>query len=163
MNMGATRYRLSILAFEQASSFWRAAHELLLHGFNTTQFCLFGLPFVIEEQKAPPAKPLALAAELNGLLATPPTRVRLTSTDIFEMRCGELAERLFTHSEPGIVEASWMRPDLARTLVSDVASGCLVLLVTSITADQHALGARLLLRHGDRNLQTNEFSMPIEK
>jgi len=78
------------------------------------------------------------------------------------MRCGDFVESLFTHSEPGIVEASWMRPDLARSLVSDVGSGCLVLLVTSITADQHALGARLLLRHGDRNLQTLEFSAPIE-
>lgn len=154
-----TRYRISILAFDEATRLWRAAHELLLSGFSATQFCLFGLPLLFESSDAAPAATLGLSADLDGLLEGSPRRVRLAATDVLDMRCGTLADSLFTPIESGIVEAKWIRPDLAHSLATDVAGGCIVLLVTSITADQHALGARLLLRHGTRNLQTHEFSV----
>ena len=156
---GGTRYRISILAFEEATRLWRAAHVLLATGFSTAQFCLLGRSRIFESSDASPAATPGLSVELDSLLAAPPTRVRLAATDILEMRCGTVAGSLFTPIEQGIVEARWMRPDLAHGLATDVASGCIVLLVTSTTADQHALGARLLLRHGTRNLQTHEFSV----
>jgi hypothetical protein len=154
-----TRYRISILAFDEATRLSRAAHELLLSGYTANQFCLFGCPFLFESSNATPPATQALSVDLDGLLEGPTRRVRLAATDVLEMRCGTLADSLFTPIESGIVEAKWMRPDLAHSLATDVASGCIVLLVTSTTADQHALGARLLLRHGTRNLHTHEFSV----
>jgi hypothetical protein len=138
---------------------WWAAAELLDVGFSAAQFGLLGSARLFNSCETPWEPPLRIKVELDGLLATDPTRVRLTSADVLEMRCGQLVDSLFTAAEAEIVEAGWMRPDLARSLARDVASGCFILLVASSTAGQHAQGARLLLRHGNRNLQTHEFSV----
>jgi hypothetical protein len=159
LDKGGTRFRVSILPFEDANRLWLAASELIYAGFSAAQFGLLGSQQSFETCPSRLVLPTRLQLELDGLLAVPPIRVRLASGDVFEMRCGRSADGLFTALENDCVEAGWMRPDLARRLAIDVASGCFVLVVASTTAIQHALGARLLLRHGQRNLQTHEFSV----
>lgn len=159
MNEGTTRCRIAILAFEEASLLQRAARELLLHGFNSSQFCLFGHSYVLATVQSLALTDDSRTRELDGLLKAPPIRVKLANAAIFEMRCGTFAGSLFTLIDTGLVEATWMRADLALGVAHDISNGCLVLLVTSETADQHALGARLLLRHGNRDLLTHEFTV----
>jgi len=158
LHEGTTRYRISILAFEEAGRFRLAAQELLLHGFNSAQFCLFGHSYVLSTIEHITYADEGPSSALEGLLTAPSCSIRLAGPETFEMRCGTFAGSLFSSIEKGLAEATWMREDLAQGIASDVADGRLVLLVTSVTADQHALGAKLLLRHGNRDLLTHEFT-----
>jgi hypothetical protein len=159
LNNGGTRYRVSILPFEETYCLWNATAELLHVGFSAAQFGLLGSPRLFQSCAAAEISPLTVRRELDGLLATYPMRVKLTSVDEAELRCGRLAVALFGAADGEIADVKWMRPDLARSLAGDVASGCFVLFVASSSADQHLQGAKLLLRHGTRDLQTHEFSV----
>lgn len=161
LNEGLTRHRIAILAFDEVRTLWRAVNDLLLNGFGTGQFCLFGHPAGLAALAPPHNTDGRLRDELNRLIGSPPARVMLPSADVLEMRCGPHAGRLFVLVDHQTHEAGWIRPDLARRVAADVVNGCIVLLIASLSADQHALGARLLLSHGTRDLQTHEFSGPL--
>jgi len=158
LHEGTTRYRISVLAFDEAGKLKLAAQELLLHGFNSAQFCLFGHSHLFVTLESISLSEGGGAREFDVFLKSPAVSLRLASTNMFEMRYGTFAGRLFSRIHDGSFEAPWMRIDVARGVESDAANGCLVLLVTSATANQHALGAKLLLRHGDRDLLTHEFT-----
>lgn len=155
-----TRVRISLLAFDEAAPLWRAAQDLLTNGFKVGQFCLIGLPSLLAILELPSTLSDDLRHALTGLIAEP-SKLVLSSTDmIVETRCGRHAACLFVSAGDHHSGAMWIRPELSRSLANDTAMGRVVLLVASHSADQHALGARLLLRHGSHDLKTLEFSMP---
>ena len=155
-----TRIRTSILAFDEAAPLWRATHDLLINGFKAGQFCLMGLPSTLATLEAPSTLSDDLRYALTGLIAETSTLVLPSTGTIVETRCGRHAASLFVSAGDHHSEAMWIRPELSRSLANDTATGRVVLLVMSHSADQQALGARLLLRHGSHDLKTYEFSMP---
>ena len=154
-----TRVRISLLAFDEAAPLWRAAQDLLINGFKAGQFCLIGLPSELAILQLPTNISDDLRYALTGLIAKPSTLILSSTSTIVETRCGRHAASLFV-SAGDYSQAMWIRPELSRSLANDTAMGRVVLLVTSHSADQHALGARLLLRHSSHDLKTHEFSMP---
>ena len=49
-----TKYRISMLAFDEPPRLWRAAHDLLVNDFGSDQFCLLGLYSTLEGLRTPP-------------------------------------------------------------------------------------------------------------
>jgi hypothetical protein len=134
-----------------------AAHDLISHGFETRQFCLFGQPVVPSAAPAPNMYDHS-ASGLLALAASPPAFLKFQNDGLLEMRCGRDASELFARLSNSLFEATWMHPEFSSALAGDVADGLVVLLVASRSADEHARGSRLLLRHGTRDLRTHEFS-----
>ena len=155
-----TRCRVSMLAFDEPPRLWRAASDLFLNGIGACQLCLFGLPHVLIGSEPPGLPELSdeFRHTFGRVIWRPRAKVRICDGATIEMRCGARASRLFTPVAESVFEARWLRAELSSSLATNVATGAVVLLVASETADQQALGARLLLRHGKRDLQTHEFS-----
>ncbi len=160
MPEGAVRCRVALLAFDQPTLLWRAAGDLFLNGFRPSQLCLFGTPPVIAELETPPLGNDDFRRAFADVISQPSARVRLLGAHTVEMKCGQRACDLFKPIGERIYEADWLRPELSVSLASNVVSGAAVLMLTSDSAEQQALGARLLLRHGTYDLQTHEFSTP---
>ena len=160
-----TRCRIAMLTFDEPPRLWRAADDLFLNGIGACQLCLFGLPQVLaDSDPAQLQTPLALSEDFRQtfrcVIWRPSVIVRISEATTIEMKCGTRASDLFTPVAESVFEARWLKPDMRHSLANDVATGAVVLLVASNTAEQQALGARLLLRHGNRDLQTHEFSQP---
>ena len=155
-----TRVRISLLAFDDAAPLWRAAHDLLINGFKAGQFCLIGLPSELAKLELPSTLSDDLRYALTVLIAEPSTLDLPSTGATVETRCGRHAASLFVSAGDHHSQAMWISSELGRSLANDTALGRVVLLVTSHSADQHAFGARLLLRHGNHDLKTHEFSMP---
>jgi hypothetical protein len=160
---GLIRHRISLLAFDEAKVLNGAAHDLMLNGFSPNEFCLLGacddrLECVRQSRGVD-----GLAHVLAGLWAGPPYSLRLDGSAPIAMRCGGRAASLFEATDPvtgpQVVTPHWVRPGLSHSLALSLADDCIILLVASSTAKQHALGAKLLLRHGKHDLQTHEFSV----
>lgn len=149
-----------MLAFDEPPRLWRATTDLHLNGIRACQLCLFGLPHVLAELDPQTASDEDFKHVVSDIISQPPATVRISGNNAVEMRCGRRASILFTPVADRVFEARWLKPDLSHNLANDVFSGAVVLLVSSNTAEQQALGARLLLRHGKRDLQTHEFSTP---
>ncbi|MDZ4843622.1 MAG: hypothetical protein SH859_15960 [Hyphomicrobium aestuarii] len=169
---GLTRYRVAIQAFGEWDTLSDVVGSLVERGFEGGQFCIFGRvaqPAAVEMAAGNGRADRTSDAGLETKLATvptslatlssqPPVHLHVAGHEPVEMRCGRAAIQLFAHADGDTYEAGWMRPDLTQSLASDVDDGFVVLLLMSQTADQQALGARLLLRHGTRELRTHEFS-----
>ena len=164
---GLIRRRISLLAFDEVEVLVRAAQDLILNGFTASQFCVFGPLTGIFDIAAAPNSGDGLGRVLADLWAEPPCHLKLAGFDPVAMRCGRRAASLFEAvvpavkplTAPQLVTPEWIRPDLSRSIGTAVAHGGVILLVASSSAQQHALGARLLLRHGKHDLQTHEFSV----
>lgn len=156
---GPIRHRISLLAFDEAEVLCQAAQDLILNGFTASQFCMFGVTSDLLGIAELPNNGDGLGRALADLWIEPLCRLKLAGSDLVAMRCGQRAASLFEVIEPQVLNCEWMRPDLSRLIASSVAQGQTILLVASNSAKQHALGARLLLRHGSHDLQTHEFSV----
>lgn len=172
---GLIRRRISLLAFDEVEVLVQAAQDLILNGFNASQFCVFGpmigMTGIFDIAAVPssgdPSSGHGLGRVLADLWAEPPCHLKLAGFNPVAMRCGRRAASLFEAIEPAVkpstapqlVTPEWVRPDLSRSIGTAVAHGGVILLVASSSAQQHALGARLLLRHGKHDLQTHEFSV----
>lgn len=155
---GLIRYRISLLAFDEAEVLVRAAHDLILNGFTASQFCMLGSSDRLEAAHVQKGGD-GLGRALADLWSKPPSHLKLPGTQAVAMRCGDRAASLFETLEPDVKVPEWIRPELSRSISSSVGQGRTILLVASGSAKQHALGARLLLRHGKYDLQTHEFSV----
>ncbi|MEQ1696519.1 MAG: hypothetical protein ABL901_11825 [Hyphomicrobiaceae bacterium] len=158
---GLIRHRISLLAFDEPEVLVQAAHDLILNGFTASQFCMFGQPSDILDAVNVQKGRDGLERALADLWAEPQRRIKLAGTEPVAMRCGQRAAGLFETVDPHIKTPEWIRPDLSRSITTSIEQGRTILLVASGTAKQHALGARLLLRHGKHDLQTHEFSVRL--
>lgn len=163
MTDGAKRYRLSILAFDEPVGLGLALNDLFEHGITTMQIGLIGLPKTldrlfkpVETRNAPDTSPPEIAA----LESSAKHLMRLDGDDRLAARYGSEIEVLLQRPSRRISGFDWMREELAGGLAEQAERGAIVLLVSAKTAEQHALSAKLLLRHGPHNLQTQEFWWP---
>lgn len=160
---GLVRHRISLLAFDDAGVLVKAAQDLILNGFTASQFCMFGPSSDLLDIANLPKGGDGLGYALADLWTEPLCRLQLAGSQSVVMRCGSRAASLFEAVdlavEPRILTPEWIRPDLSRSIGSSLAQGQTIFLVASSSAKQHALGARLLLRHGKHDLQTHEFSV----
>lgn len=156
---GLIRYRISLLAFDEPDVLVQAAHDLILNGFTASQFCILGQSADILDAVEAHKSGDGISRVLADLWAEPPGHLKLANTDLVAMRCGKRAASLFETVEPHVKTPGWIRPALSHSINSAVSLGRTILLVASSSAKQHALGARLLLRHGKHDLQTHEFSV----
>jgi hypothetical protein len=154
------RTRIAMLAFGEPGGLSPVVDVLLRNGFDAGQFCLLGQPSALGALRRPHPRDAATDETVEALISSTPVYLKLSQDSDCEMRCGGAACRLFDRSQTDLVLASWLRPDLTATIRADIETGCLILLVDSQSAQQHALGARLLLRHGQNNLLTLEFTAP---
>lgn len=155
---GLIRHRIALLPFDDAEVLSAAAQDLVMNGFMANQFCVLGpadkLLAIDSGRRSDAATPGILA----DLWLNPVGEFKLNGDRPVAMLCGHRAAALFGPTGRRAIEPDWIRPDLSRAIARSVEQGRLVLLVTAHSATQHALGARLLLRHGKHDLQTHEFS-----
>jgi hypothetical protein len=156
---GLIRYRISLLAFDEPEVLVQAAHDLILNGFTASQFCMLGRSTDILDAVRAHKGGDGISRGLADLWAEPQIHLKLAGNDPVAMRCGKRAASLFETVSPHVKTPEWIRPDLSHSISSSVSQGRTILLVASSSAKQHALGARLLLRHGKHDLQTHEFSV----
>ena len=157
---GATRFRLSILAFDDPAGLWQAIGNLFDSGLTAGQLCLLGRPEMLDQLKMPDGSPGQIASENKRLLSTSDTQVRLDGTASLAARYGSDIGVLLERSGPTADSFAWMQDELSQKLANQAEAGAIILLVSAATAEQHAASARVLLKHGRNSLQTHEFWWP---
>ena len=164
---GSKRFRLSILAFDEPVELGLALNDLFEHGITARQIGLIGLPETLDRLFEPMELPGELgkgpensSPEIAALESSVKHLMRLDGDDRLAARYGSEIEVLLQQPSRRIGGFDWMQEELAGRLAEQAERGAIVLLVSARTADQHALSARLLLRHGPHNLQTQEFWWP---
>lgn len=160
---GSKRYRLSILAFDEPVGLGLALNDLYDHGIATSQIGLIGLPETVDrlfEAVSPDERPVNSSPEIAALESSAKHVMRLDGDDRLAARYGTEIEVLLERPSRRISGFDWMQEGLAARLAEQAQRGAIVLLVSAKSADQHALSAKLLLRHGPHNLQTQEFWWP---
>ena len=163
VNDGLTRYRLSVLVFDEAAGLWRALAELLRNGISPEQFCLIASPDTLAS-----LDPRAAADEigetgrdaLSHLVAGERFALHVDGHDDLAAHCGVEMSSLFRRMGSIADDFAWMRNELGKKLAVHADQGAINLLVSAAGAEQHSLIARVLLRHGRHDLQTHVFSWP---
>lgn len=156
---GLIRHRISLLPFDEADVLSAAAQDLVMNGFTASQFVVLGQPDKLLAIDGVLGDGAAMPGVLADLWLDPAGEIKLNGIGHIGIRCGSRAAALFGPAGRRQVQPDWMRPDLVSTITRSIQQGRLVLLVAAHSATQHALGARLLLRHGKHDLQTHEFSV----
>lgn len=160
MPRDATRYRLSILAFDDEERLWQAVRTLFSEGVTADQLCLFGLPDTLERLQPPVPPPDGNSQDLERLMTSSATRLALDGGTGLAARCGNEIAHLIEWREPGAGRFHWMQEALAKKLAHQTAAGAVALLVSAADPKQHERCARVLLRCGRHSLQTHEFWWP---
>lgn len=160
MGHRTNRYRLSILVFEEPAGLWRAMAHLLQSGISPEQICLMGLPDTLTALRLPFPLDDPETLPLRHLLRKAPMTVRIGETRDLVAHCGSQMSALLSHSKSATLGFDWMQQELSQTLFDDAEQGAVVLLVSAANTEQQSTSARLLLRHGQHNLQTHEFLWP---
>ena len=154
------RYRLCLLAFDDPARLWQAIRDLLEHGLEPEQFCLIGLPNVLEALEAPDGPDRQLSAGLAKVLEAPATTLHFDRSGEFMARGSDDMAALLRRPGSTIGTLDWMQKERASELCRHAENGAVILLVRSVTAEQHAHSGGALLRHGRHNLQTHVFVKP---
>lgn len=159
-----TRYRLSILVFDDAARLWRALSDLLEQGLTPAQVCLVGLRETLEELHLPEdhgrGNTDGVADQLAKVLQATEVRLRREGHADLAARCGAQTEALLGRSASTTGPFRWLRNELGKTLTAQAENGAVMLLVSASSAEQQSETARLLLRHGQHALKTHEFTWP---
>ena len=155
-----TRYRLSILVFDEAARLWRTLADLLESGVTAAQVCLIGLTERLQALELPRDMGPGTTGQLAAILYA--TQVRLPRQKHADLaaRCGSQTESFLGRSASMSGPFRWLRKELDETLGPQSDTGAIILLVCADSAEQQSATARLLLRHGQHALKTHEFSWP---
>lgn len=162
VNEGFTRYRLSILVFDEATGLWPAVDELLASGIAPEQFCIVASPATLAAlepaltQNSNPRVPASIAT----LIRSTPYSLHVDGHGDLAAHCGSRMAGLFRRMGSVADDFGWMQNELSKKLALHAERGAINLLVSAAGAEQHSLIARVLLRHGRHDLQTHVFSWP---
>jgi len=156
---GLIRHRIALLPFDEADDLSTAAQDLVMNGFSASQFCVLGQHDKLLVIDGAPGESVAAPGMLADLWLDPAHEIKFKGLGHIGIRCGDAAAVLFGDAGRQYEQPDWMKPELVGTIARSIERGRLILLVAAHSATQHALGARLLLRHGNHDLQTHEFSV----
>lgn len=154
---GTIRYRLALLAFDDRARLSRAVADLLRNGLVAQQLAYVGRPATLE-----------LLGASEGCMSSRATLVqspehamrpaRLDEHGGVAARIGSNLLDLVVPADAAAASFGWMQESLRPQLAPQARDGAIILLVGAASAGQHALIARLLLRHGEHDLQMHEFT-----
>ena len=154
-----TRYRLSILVFDEVADLARAIGELIGNGVEPEQLGIVGLRQSLDAL-AVPGEVDAETKHVTHLLAATDLPLRLDGAADLVVRGASGMRALLRQPQQPVGTFDWMQDERREALAGHAAKGAVILLVSAATAEQHAKSAGILLRHGRHNLQTHVFTRP---
>ena len=157
---GVTRYRLSILAFDDLAGLDHAIEDLIGNGVVPAQLCLAGLAKSLETLHVPKNLDHQAKSEFASLLASPDLPLQLDGLVEIVARSGAWTAALIRQPGAAMGTFDWMQEERRKELARHAANGAVILLVSAASAAQLAASAGVLLRHGRHNLQTHVFAWP---
>ena len=155
-----TRYRLSILAFDDTAGLAHAVGDLIGHGMEPGQLGVIARPHSLDALMVPGGLDPDIKRNILNLLAAPSLPLRLDDAADLVVRGGPGIRALLKQPQQDVGAFDWMQDERREDLARHAANGAVILLVSAATAEQHATSAGVLLRHGRHNLQTHVFTRP---
>lgn len=152
------RYRLSTLVFDDADRLWRALAALLDRGVEASQLCLAGAAATLNALRVPADIPLGPRRALDDLLHLPDVPLRLDGNGDLVARGGAEMTELLRPTGSSIASFEWMQEERSHELAREAEHDGVILLVSARSADELAMSAGILLRHGRHSLQTHVFA-----
>lgn len=153
-----TRYRLTILAFDDRAQFGQAIVDLIGCGLETGQFCLAGLPKTLDAIATPSGLDERASSAFAALLATADTPFALDAEAGLVARGGFRAKILLEAPDQAFGAFDWMQEARRRELARHGTNGAIILIVNAASAEELSASANVMLRHGRHTLQTHVFT-----
>ena len=149
-------FRIVIGCYQHPERHWSARNELLANGLRDDQVCSLGSPSALQLQAADSTAAAMPPPQTSAPLGYASRKVE--ELDV-KVSCPSLFDRLLSRAqETGQSLAAWLTPAQSGAISRKLLEGCVLLVVSTETAQQQVTSSQIQLRHGPMVVQAFNFA-----